>query len=257
MHWILQDNLINPDTRAQVIRLLEERGTPYTRVKLIPIFNLLDGEPPQVDGPVFVYGSTGMGAVARAQGWRPGYYEENLNYEAMLHHYGQHALNAGAVCASLREMAKRFDRFFVRPVLDDKSFAGAVMTCPEFEEFRNGVAKVNDDPDVTLRLDDRIIVAPLTTIEAEYRLFVIAGKVVTGSRYKLGSRVQSSSAVPASVWDFAQERANQWSPNDAFTIDLAQTPEGLKVIELNSANSAGFYACHVGAIIDAVNASLA
>ena len=35
-------------------------------------------------------------------------------------------------------------------------------------------------------------------------------------------------------------------------VDEAQTPNGPKVIELNSANSVGFYACDIGAIVDAV-----
>lgn len=256
MHWILQDNLINPETRAQVLTLLESRGIPCTRVKLVPLFNMLANEPPAVDGPVFVYGSTGLGAVAKEQGWRPGYFDDNLDYELMLSHYGLRALNVDAVCTTLREMPRRFNQFFVRPVLDNKSFAGTVMTWAEFEAFRENIAKVSDDQDVTLRLDDRIIAAPLTDIAAEYRFFVIAGQVVTGSRYKVGDLVQSSTDVPAQVHAFAQACVDHWRPNDAFTIDIAATPAGPKVIELNSANSAGFYACDIGALIDAVSARL-
>lgn len=256
MHWILQDNLINPDTRDRVVSLLEARGTPYTRVKLVPIFNLLDGEPPMPAGPVFVYGSTGLGAVSKATGWNPGYFDENLDYEVMLKHYADWALNAGAMCTSLGEMRRPWDRFFVRPTLDNKSFPGSVMTWEEFEAFRAGVARVSQDPDVTLRLSDRIVAAPLTEIAAEYRFFVISGRVVTGCCYKIGDRVFSSTSVHAEIERFAQACVDRWRPNDAFAIDIAVTPSGPKVIELNSANSAGFYACDIGALIDAVNASL-
>lgn len=256
MHWVLQDNLINSNTRDEMLRLLARRATPCTRVRLVPIFNLLDGQAPVLEGPVFAYGSTGLGLVAKAQGWVPGYYADNLDYELMLQRYGALALNADAVCATLREMPRSLERFFVRPVLDNKAFAGTVMTWPEFEAFRDGVARVSEDRDVTLRLDDRIIAAPLAEIAAEYRFFVIAGKVVTGSAYKLGDQVRSSTQVPAEVGAFAQACADTWRPNDAFTLDVAVTPAGPKVIELNSANSAGFYACDVGAIIDAVNERL-
>ncbi len=256
MHWIVQDNLINPDTRAHLLQLLADRGAPHSCVKLVPFFHLLDGEAPAVSGPVFVYGSTGLGAVAKMQAWQPGYYDDNLDYELMLAQYGDLALNAGAVCAAFGDMPRRFDRFFVRPVLDNKSFAGMAMTWDEFDTFRTNVAGVSRDRDVTLRLSDRIVMAPLTHIGAEYRFFVIAGQVVTGSRYKVGDLVQSSSEVPAPVQAFAQACVDHWRPNDAFTIDIAATPAGLKVIELNSANSAGFYACDVGAIIDAVAARL-
>lgn len=256
MHWIVQDNLINLDTRANLLQRLVDRGVPHSCVKLVPFFHLFDGDVPTVSGPVFVYGSTGLGALAKMQGWQPGYYDDNLDYELMLDRYGDSALNANAVCATFGDMPRRFDRFFVRPVLDNKSFAGMVMTWDEFDTFRANVAGVSRDQDVTLRLSDRIVIAPLTHIEVEYRFFVIAGKVVTGSRYKVGTLVQSSSDVPAPVRAFAQACVDHWRPNDAFTIDIAATPAGLKVIELNSANSAGFYACDVGAIIDAVAARL-
>ncbi len=256
MHWILQANLIHPDTLAGLVRALESRATGYSLVRLIPFFHQLEAPAPAPRGAVFVYGSTGLGRVARAQGWRPGYFDQNLDYELMLERYGALALNAGAVCASLAEMPRRFDRFFLRPVLDDKSFAGTVMTWAEFEVFREGVGHVSEEQDATLRLCDRVVAAPLAEIAAEYRFFVVAGRVVTGSRYKLGDRVASSTEVPLEVGLFAQSCVDRWTPNEAFTLDVAVTPAGLRVIELNSANSAGFYACDVGAFIDAVNAHL-
>ncbi len=256
MHWMLQDNLINPDTRDQVRALLEAREVPYTLVRLVPFFHLLANEVADPVGPVFTYGSTGLGAVARGRGWQPGYFDENLDYELMLKRYGTLALNADARCGRLDQVEPVTERFFVRPVLDTKSFAGTVMTRQAFEEFRAGVASVSEEQDVTLRLTDRVALAPLTTIYAEYRFFVIAGQVVTGSRYKLGDQVQSVAKVPPAVTAFAQACAEFWSPNAAYTLDLAETPSGFKVIETNSANSAGFYACDVGAIIDAVNQRL-
>lgn len=256
MHWMLQENLINPDTRARLERLLAERGTPYTLARLVPIFDLLDPDIEAPAGPLFLYGSTGLGNVARAKGWS-GYYDENLDYRLLLEHHGSHCLNAGAVCAPLGELPHRWDRFFVRPVLDDKSFAGTVMTWEELRTFQAGVASVEDECDVTLRLSDVVAMAPLTRILAEWRFFVIAGRVITGSRYKVGDAVVSSPGAPADVEAFAQARADSWSPNEAYVLDIAATREGLKVIETNSANSAGFYACDVGALIDAVNAHLA
>lgn len=253
MRWIVQDNLIAENTRQQLLQLLDARGVARTTVKLVPFFHALAGPAPDVAGPVFVYGSTGLGYVAKQRGWQPGYFDQNLDYELMLNRYGSLALNAGAVCAPLGDIQPGWARFFVRPVEDNKSFAGMVMTQDEFATFRSNVAALSEEQDVTLRLVDRIVAAPLTRIEAEYRFFVIAGRVVTGSCYKVGDQVQSSPRVPEAVQAFAQSCVDHWHPNAAFTIDIAETPEGLRVIELNSANSAGFYACDVGAIIDAVS----
>ena len=94
--------------------------------------------------------------------------------------------------------------------------------------------------------------APCKEILAEYRFFIIEGQVVTGSQYKIGDRVQSSTIIPSDIYQYASEQAARWQPNRAFAIDIAQTHQGPKIIELNSANSAGFYACDIGKIVDAV-----
>ena len=257
LHWVVQENLINPETRDQLVLLLKERNIPFTLVRLIPFFHQIDEEIDTDGMAIFVYGSTGLGEVAKARGWCPGYFDQNLDYELMLEKYGDLALNAGAVCAPLGELPRTMERFFIRPVLDNKSFAGTMMTWQELERFRAGVANIADETDATLRLSDRVVIAPLTAIHAEYRLFVVGGEVVAASRYKLGHRVESSVQVPAEVIDFAGRAVRLWRPNDAFTIDVAETDDGPKVIELNSANSAGFYACDIGQIIDAVNRRLA
>jgi hypothetical protein len=256
LHWVIQENLINPQTRDQLVLLLKERNVPFTLVKLIPFFHQIEGEVHADGQSIFVYGSTGLGEVAKTRGWSPGYFDQNLDYELMLDQYGALALNAGAVCAPLGELPRAMERFFIRPVLDNKSFAGTIMTWHELEQFRAGVASIADEKDATLRLSDRVVMAPLTAIRAEYRIFVIGGELAAASRYKLGERVESSLQIPAEVLAFAERAVEHWRPNDAFTIDIAETDTGLKVIELNSANSAGFYACNVGQIIDAVNQRL-
>jgi hypothetical protein len=257
MHWILQRNLINPSDLSRFEHALEARGTAYSLVSLVPFFHELVSEPSDLPAKgIFVYGSTGLGNVAKARGWKPGYFDANLDYELMLNMYGSRTLNSSAICASLAELPRTWDRFFIRPTLDSKSFAGTVMTWQELEEFRDGVARVSNAPDVTLLPGDRVVMAPLTEIEAEFRLFAIDGVIVTGSRYKVGEHLSVSSEVPSAVREFAQGCVDDWMPNKAFTIDVAITGGQMKIIELNSANSAGVYACDVGALVDAVNSRL-
>lgn len=174
----------------------------------------------------------------------------------MLSKYNDKALNHGAVCSTIADMQRRHERFFLRPVLDSKSFAGIVMSWAEFEVFRANLSRISREEESTLRLSDRVVAAPLASIFAEYRFFVIAGRVITGSQYKIGDLIRSDSDVPQEVVQFAQACVDCWSPNKAFTIDVAMTPDGPRVIELNSANSAGFYACDQGAFINAVNSLL-
>ena len=230
MHWILQENLINPNTRNQVEMLLRERNTSYTLARLVPFADTLEADILVPAGPLFAYGSTGIGMVAKEKGWAPGYFDENLDYRLMLQQYGQHCLNAGAIVNTLEALEPVWEEFFVRPVFDNKSFAGEVMTRAALEEFRQGVARVDNGEFVTLHTTDLVLAAALTEVFEEYRFFIIDGVVVTGSRYKVGDRVLSSAQVPAEVRMFAQARADQWSPNKAYALDIARTSDGLKVI---------------------------
>jgi hypothetical protein len=64
--------------------------------------------------------------------------------------------------------------------------------------------------------------------------------------------VRASAEVPAHVLDYARAQVARWQPDRAFAIDVAETGYGMKILELNSANSAGLYACDPGRIVDAV-----
>jgi hypothetical protein len=253
MHWVVQQNLINPLTLAELLQHLSKRNIEYTLVTLAPLINVLSPDVDVQAPNIFTYGSTGLGPVSREKGWAPGYYDDNLDYRHYLQHYGTDLLNHDAIIAPLGQLEKQWDQFFLRPISDGKSFAGEVMDWEYLTDWREKVKEVENDVGVTLTVSDLVAMAPCKEIYAEYRFFVIDGKIVTGSRYKVGDRVQSSSRdVSDEVVQYARAQVSRWQPNCAFAIDIAQTSEGLKVIELNSANSAGFYACDIGAIVEAV-----
>jgi hypothetical protein len=252
MHWVLQGNLLNQQTLAELQKQLSTRQIPFTTVKLIPFLNALSPDVEIEAKAVFTYGSTGLGHVSKSKKWQPGYFDDNLDYRLYQKNFDTEMLNCEAVSAPMGELKKHWDRFFLRPVSDSKQFAGEVMTWEQFEIFRNGVRLVENDDGVTLTLKDVVVMAPCKEILAEYRFFVIDGEVVTGSQYKIGDQVKSSSDVPRDIYGYAVEQVARWQPNRAFAIDIAQTDQGLKIIELNSANSAGFYACDIGKIVDAV-----
>jgi len=86
----------------------------------------------------------------------------------------------------------------------------------------------------------------------ETRFFVVDGKIVTGSLYKRGNKVIYDSNIDPDVQKFAQEMVDFWQPNRAFVIDIALTPDGCKIVEINNINSSGFYASNVNKIIDAI-----
>ncbi|MCW7540445.1 ATP-grasp domain-containing protein [Aquabacterium sp. A7-Y] len=56
------------------------------------------------------------------------------------------------------------------------------------------------------------------------------------------------------MFRFAQHWADTWCSNPAFWLEVADTPNGLKLLEINAINSSGFYACDMGKFVNAINA---
>ena len=56
--------------------------------------------------------------------------------------------------------------------------------------------------------------------------------------------------VKQEIVEYAQRMVDVWQPAKAFVIDVAETNEGLKVIEINNINSAGFYEADVVLLLD-------
>jgi len=261
MFWVLQKNLFNEQAFMSLLEQLERQDVPHEIVSLVPFIQQMtpDINP---EGLVYVCGSTGIGKVARKKGWTPGYFDDNLDYELVMKHYGEDCLNWRGHVTTMRNASKALlvnpeAKFFTRPCSDTKSYSGQVMEWKEFDEWRNKVVALSEDGEdnslTTLQPEDKIVLAPLTTIYSETRFYVVDGEVVTGSLYKFGNQVQYSDDVMPFIKDFAREKVKQWQPNRAFVLDIADTDEGPKVIEINAINSSGFYACDMGKYIDAIN----
>lgn len=97
-----------------------------------------------------------------------------------------------------------------------------------------------------------VLVAEPMEIWTETRLFVVGDQIVTGSVYKRGTQVIYDDYLDSDVVDFAAACIGHWQPSDAFVLDIATTPQGCKIVELNCINAAGFYACDVQKIVAAI-----
>lgn len=157
-------------------------------------------------------------------------------------------LNHEAIVVPLNQAQPKWEHFFMRPVSDKKSFSGSVMNNLELKDMQQSA----QDGNILLAIDDLVVIAPLQTIYAEYRFWVVDGQIVTCSRYKLGQQVVYMSQVDEHIVVYAQEQVNRWQPNRAFVIDIADTEYGLKVIEINAINSSAFYTGDIGKLVKAI-----
>ncbi len=256
MHWILQEEIFSEAGWTALVETVERFRLPHSVHKVVPFVGELVPEPQLDHANVICCGSYSMRHVARQDGWTPGVFDLGENdFGLQLQHWGGHMLNAASAVSTLRDAVFSADKMFVRPADDSKYFAGRVFTRAEFEPWRDSVCRLELDYENSLRPDTLIQIAVPATIYAEYRFWIVKGRIVTKSMYKRGDRVFYSSDVDERLDEYVRERIAEWVPIETFVMDVCDTPNGVRIVEINNLNSAGFYAANVPALVLALEES--
>lgn len=249
MHWILQENLFKESEWTQLVEVLERFQIPYSVHKVVPFIGELIPLPTLDTNKVVCLGSYSMRHVAVSNGWTPGVYD--LFYQNFLVQkgvWGKRMLNFDSQVVSFRD-ARLSEPTFVRPIDDSKYFGGRVFEPEEFHKWQAQVCDKSVDFGTSLTPDTKIQLCNPKVIHAEYRYWIVGGNIVTKSLYKRGSRVIYSSDVDGRLDSFVREAVFDWQPHRAFVIDVCDTPEGPRIVEINTINSAGFYAGDVQKLV--------
>jgi glutathione synthase/RimK-type ligase-like ATP-grasp enzyme len=86
------------------------------------------------------------------------------------------------------------------------------------------------------------MISSLKEIQQEIRCWVVGGKVITISQYKLGRRVTYKNLdFDEEAFEFAQSMVDIYRPAEAFCIDICRTADGMRIVEINCINCSGFY----------------
>ena len=98
-----------------------------------------------------------------------------------------------------------------------------------------------------------MVVAPVRQVGREWRYVVCDGRIVAGSAYSAAEH-EALTDVAGGSWAFAAEvAAGLPAPERAFVMDICDTPEGPRLLELNPFSGADLYACDRSAIVRAVS----
>jgi hypothetical protein len=277
MHWVVQSNMFSEEGFNRLLSALTRLKCRFSLVKVVPfshelfsvaVNDLTHDVPDEVylenfglypelpkDGELaVVMGTYTLCEIARKRGWTPGsFHNDNFDYD--LQNYYWPMLNGpGGICR-LKDVTRQGvgrASFFIRPVHDSKSFTGQVMDWPKFDEWRTGVLALTAEDQPTVTGDTLCVVAQVREIWREYRLWVVDGQVVTSSLYKFGTLKRYEEGSPPWVLDFARRCISEWTPARAFAMDVAESKDGLKVIEVNNLNAAGFYAGDMQRLVAAI-----
>lgn len=292
MHWILQNNMFHEEGWQKLLTTLERFSIPHSVHKVVPFVGELMPEPPPIDGPVVCMGSYSMRHTAKKNGWTPGVFDlEPYDFTIQRGNWGNHMLNADSEVYAFHEAkwptltfcsAHRttnpecgicvgsehdLDEAFIRPIEDSKSFSGKLFTKTEFLEWQHKVCDLEEDYGGGLHKNSLIQIAYPKTIYSEYRFWIVKGQIVCASLYKRGDKVFYTDDVPDRIFQYVRDRIAEWQPLPAFVIDVAEVPnldairwshgdqEGehwLRIVEINTLNSSGFYACDVQKLVMAM-----
>jgi len=258
MYWVVQKDLFREaEQHEALLTALDRMGLPFSVHDCVMGTLIPNIEP---EGPVMVIGAVGMANIAQRRGWRPGsFLNGNFDFEVQRAQWGDRMLNADALVCAFEDVPLHRDEirledecFFIRPVHDTKSFTGIVQTWDEFMAWHERIVKNDEDMRWACKPQTPVLIGLAKKLYWEYRLFVVDGKVVTASAYKNGGRLWVTEAVNPAAIQFVEEAAACWSPARAFVADVAETPDGLRLIEVNNLNSAGFYACNIARLVEAI-----
>jgi hypothetical protein len=251
--WVVQTNVEPESTSpAALRRACSVEQLPFHEVSVIPGSATLP-EMPRVDGPVVFHGRTTL--ILRAfedPKWRHGVFFDPARFQhrAYVAAYGDAMLNADARVMSweelLREPRAPGDLVFLKPNDDLKRFTGQILRFAECQDLYRTLCRAAQSVEPT----SEVVLGKPCEIDAEWRLFIVDGEVVTGSMY----RPSGEPHLSRELIDFAENAASRWAPARVFVLDVARVEGSWKIVECNCFNGSRFYSADVERLVRAVSA---
>lgn len=258
-HWILQQNLIKESVFQQIKDVLKEDHISYEEVKIIPFSDELPNI--QSTHPVNVfYGSTTLilNAYKHSKFSKSIFYDEDLfTIKNYMDKWGDYMLNADSNILTFKEIVEgdyNKGEWFLRPIHDDKSFSGKVMTSDQIIQIENSLKESNNP---YLNEETLVAISKPKQIAKEWRHFIVNGEIISTSKYaEEGQPSKSSRDIPQELIQFVRDRCREYMPHPVFVMDTALYNNSFKIVECNCFNDTGFYDHDIKKVIRAVNAYL-
>lgn len=256
--WLLSKDVFSEDSDGFTDELFK-RAMPY---KVVDYSTFVDSSKyytifPE-DSCVVYYGSLfGANCVQRCTNWTPGVIYNKPNYYCSAYYpvFGDLLLNQNYIMMPLGDLFRRqqyvFDNIgdgnnvFIRPNSGHKLFNGEVW-------YRENLEQELSYLDGKVDFTSIVVLAEPKNILAEWRFFVVDSKVITGSRYKLKTRLSIDRDCPTQACELAMEAAKLYNPDRAWSLDICLTGDGYKILEIGCFACSGLYACDKATIIDSI-----
>ncbi len=254
MKYVIQHNLINTDQVEEIRQVVINHNLPHVFVSIIPFTREIICDE-LLDGVNYIqYGSTTLTMETYRLGWRGQYFNPVRFHADVWNTQRSDMLNSDAMVVPivqaidyLRSLDTTTD-IFIRPAEDLKQFSGQVIQASEAADWLTDAMECASSGSYQLALDTAVVVAPPKNIQAEWRWFVVGGRVISGAMYRCRGKLIKEREEDSATIAEAQTFADVWLPSPCCVMDLALVDNQLKVIEFNTINSSGFYNHDVEAI---------
>jgi hypothetical protein len=271
MQYVIQENVFREQHYDLLHQSLDRMGLKYNTIRLFPFVDKLvdlkhiepnnnfnvDDLPDFVPDTknVFVFGAVKLARIAADRGWKPGsLMNSNHDFKVYSKHYKENLLNYDSQILTMGSdfTWKPNELKFIRPTKDSKAFNGNVFNEKEWKE---GVENwLHNYKSELFNENTEIQVSTVKNIQKEIRFWVVDGKVVTGSQYRLANQLILDSVYEEQALEFAQSMVDIFQLAEAFVIDVCLTDGDWKIVECGCINCAGFYKSDIQKMIMAVDA---
>jgi hypothetical protein len=245
--WVVQSNLPGSDTLRLLRRACDDIGFAVHEVSITPRQPSLPIDLPAA--PLIVHGATTLVTLASAdRRFLHGVFCDlhEFTHSAYQREFGTAYLNHAAELVTWDQAIAKLnagESFFVKPPDDLKAFTGFVATKLALQKKLETLSK---HPEI---LPERIVIGPCHEVDAEWRLFIVGRKIISGSMY----RPSADSYIPSDLIDFASHAIQTWQPAPVFVLDVARVCSHWKIVECNCFSWSRFYESDVTSIVRAVS----
>lgn len=267
MHYIIQENVFREQHYNIIEESIKKLGFSYTKVRLFPFpfdkivdlsiipednnFNVDDLPDYNTDRKdVFLFGAIKLARIGSKMGWEPGsLMDQNHDYMIYKDYWKDNLLNWDSKIHKLPDNFtwNKDEIKFIRPTKDNKAFTGKLFNQYEWEDMVEH--HLHNSKNEQFNENTEIQVGTPKVIYKEIRFWVVDGKVITGSTYRIGTEVIYTDVFEDDAKEFAQQMVDIYQLADAFVIDVCLTDKGWKIVECNCINCAGFYKANMQKVI--------
>jgi hypothetical protein len=143
---------------------------------------------------------------------------------------------------------KEWPRVFVRPDSALKPFAGRVLDSDKLTLASLDHGFYYDDINLP------VMVSPAKEIQREWRFVVANKRVVAGSEYVAEGRVAKRDPFSLAMGEMLVETIASTipAPDLAYVMDVCETMDGLRLVEINPFGGADLYNCKAASVVEAI-----